>query len=724
MLSIFQKKLIGLVNLIYFLPYYFNVANHLKNLLTPWKRIIPIKKNKGFSFEDLIENWSTGLVSRGIGFFARSAVLIAFLFAISFYLWLVVPIWIIVAIITTPINYLISLFIIPSVEKEKHKRQFISHRAQDLKNKEAVSLWFSRAYEKRLSEADWFSLSNLFITPPIGRDWTYGFTPTLEDYVIDLSAIPSYRSGLLDRKEEVKQIELILSKDSESNIILVGDEGVGKRTLVEGFAKRLFEGKIAPNLQNWRILELNMEKILAGKANFSERATYLEELLLEAGAAKNIILVIFDFHKYCSDSLQGDYSAIWEKFGRTSSVKFIAVTAPFYFQQIIFQNQRIQRLFTKLEVHEVSKDKALFILQDKALKFENLYKVKITFEALLSAINRSAYYITNIPFPEKAITLLDDACILTRDEKNWQVVPEAIDLALARKTNIPVGKLNDETKEKLVSLETILSQKILGQSSAIFEVAKALRRAFIEEGRKKPRATFLFLGPTGVGKTETAKQLAQMFFGKGDSVLRFDMSFYQQKEAVTELIGSFENKNPGLLATKIRENPYGVLLIDEIEKASHDLLNIFLTLLDEGYLVDGWGEKIDCKNLFVVATSNAGSKEIQAFLKEKTHDYKELEGYVRETVISKGLFTPEFLNRFDKVLVFEPLNLETAIEIGTGIASGLSKKYLEEKQKNIVLQKNEIEELIKNNFLPENGAREIERVIHEAITEKLSKEIL
>lgn len=721
--TIFKHSNRNLFNLLLFLPYYFNVTAHLKHLFAPWKQIAGMKKTKGFSLNVQLENISMSLVSRSIGFLLRSGVLLVYFVCSGFLTLIIVPVWVILSFITVPLVY-VFMFVRNPVEHKKREREFfIKSHVLEEKNMIAVEQWFEQLYLEKNKRKDFLSLENLFAVPPIGRDWSYGFTPTLEDYATDLTVSLSYKTHLLGRSEEVRLIEQALVKSYEANALLVGTEGVGRHTILEGLAHRLSQGTANVLLSSMRLLVLNMEKILAERDTFEQKEELLESLLTEAELAKNNIIVVADFHKYCTSSLSGDYSEVWEKFGKSSAIKFIGITTPFFYEHIIYHNEKVKQLFNRVDVAEISMDKALAILKEKALLFERLYGLTITYESIQRVLERSRYFITHIPFPEKAITVLDEVCVQLKNEGKTKVMPDDVDRVLSAKLHIPIGHLSGEMRHKLLQLESLLGKYIVGQQHVLSEVARTFRRAHIEENRMRPKASFLFLGPTGVGKTLTAKTLAKIFFDSAENLTRFDMSFYQKKEALSELIGSFESRNPGLLATRIREKPYCVLLIDEIEKASREILNIFLTLLDEGYLIDGYGQRVDAKNLIVMATSNAASADIQQWVNEGKKGH-ELEKLVRDFVVERGVFSPELLNRFDKVLVFEPLSQQQAIAIAYGMLERTIREYEQQKQIKITIPVTELASWVHEAFDPKNGVREIERTVRDHVAEHVSKILL
>jgi len=332
-----------------------------------------------------------------------------------------------------------------------------------------------------------------------------------------------------------------------------------------------------------------------------------------------------------------------------SSVALIGITTPFSYERFIFNNEKINRLFNKIDVFEVKEAEAEKILLEAVFNFEDYHRVYIPYETVKEVIEKSQFYLTYIPFPEKAVDLLDTTCVYVKQNGKDKsrpiptITPEDVNIVLTEKIHIPTT-ITKQMKKKLLNLETLLFSRIIQQDEAIKKLSSALRRSFLLIGkRKKPLATFLFLGPTGVGKTETAKAISGVFFSNSPNLpdspnpskylIRFDMSEYQSKSDILRLIGDVSTGYPGLMTQAIREQPFGVLLLDEIEKADKDLLNIFLTILDEGYFTYGAGKRVDCKNLVIIATSNAGSDLlINPIIPINLID----------EIIKRGIFSPEF----------------------------------------------------------------------------------
>jgi ATP-dependent Clp protease ATP-binding subunit ClpA len=385
-------------------------------------------------------------------------------------------------------------------------------------------------------------------------------------------------------------------------------------------------------------------------------------------------------------------------------------------------------MFAKIDVEEVSKQTAYKILLDKVFDFERRYGITIPYETVIEILEKGSYYITSVPFPEKALQLLDWVSVYAVQTLKQKVVkPEIVNMVITNRTNAPTS-LSQTIRQKLLHLEELLEAKILGQTAALKQISASLRRAFVLIGkRKKPLATFLFLGPTGVGKTETSKVISDVIFGDESKLLRFDMSLYQSKDDIAQLIGSIETLNPGLLTNAIRENPYGVLLIDEIEKAHKDLLNIFLTVLDEGYFTDGFGQRVDCKSLIIIATSNAGSEDIhQLLLKQTLAQEADKSGsdVVIDYLIEKRYFSPEFLNRFDGIIAYKPLAEENAMVIAHKVIEDLKKQMYDLHHIHIDITDSTLEELIKNGYNAAFGVRNLERIIRQHVEDKIARLIL
>ncbi|MEK9169370.1 MAG: AAA family ATPase [Patescibacteria group bacterium] len=683
----------AVINIFVFFPYFFSISTLLKTLFHPWKNLVIKKTFVGFSFSDWANRFAFNIISRSIGAIMRLSI-ITFYFILQTMSMIVLPFIALSFFLFTSIFYLFSLTQ-KTVQEEKDifKKKFIKNHLINNENLAQVEKWFEEYYRQHIRKITWWKLQNLFSYPPLARDWAVGYSPILDQYAVDL-ATPSYLhhiKNIVNREKEITEIEQILTKSVESNVIVVGEEGVGKHTIIDALAKKIYLGKTNSTLMYRRILKMNMEKILNEFVDQKQRENFFEDLLKEAEQAKNIILFIDNIDRYI------DLTPSIEKYANSKLIQIIGVTTPFAFQNFIYTNEKINHIFNKVDVYEISKIEAENILLDAVYSFELLYDVYIPYETIKEVVEKSEFYLTSIPFPEKAVDLLDSACVYSNQNRGTDrsrpvptITPKIINYVLTEKTHIPTT-ISKQIKEKLLNLETLLFSKIIQQDEAIKKLSSALRRSFLLIGkRKKPLASFLFLGPTGVGKTETAKAISETFFS--DLLLRFDMSEFQSKYDIPKLIG--DSNDPGLLTSAIRKQSYGVLLLDEIEKADRDLINIFLTITDEGYFIDGLGKKVDCKNLVIIATSNAQNENV---------------------------FSPEFLNRFDGIIAFESLNQESINILAKKIIAKISLDIFKIYKVKVFVSEKTIDLVSKKGFDPKFGARNLERTIRDEIEDKIAK---
>lgn len=717
----------ALFNLYLFFPYLFSVGTLFKTLFAPWKGLVDHSKQRGFSFNSLFERFMFNAISSGIGFTMRFTLLLFFLIFQTAYI-VSLPVVILLYLILSPVFYLLFL-ITPTDDQKKQeaKQRFLSSHMLKPENQSTVEAWFEKEYQERMYALAWWKLDNLFHITPIAKDWAAGYTPMLDEYSIELTG-SSYQTNMqrmVGRNKEIAEIERALLKAEEANVLIVGEDGVGKHTIVDAFAKKIYTGSCNPLLAYKRILKLEMEKILSKFNNTDEDLTFFKGLLEEAARSKNVILFIDNLDKYITSGAQDrvDLTAVLEEYGRTNRLQIMGLTTPFAYDKYIFFNEKIKLLFTKVDVYEIAQAEAMQILMQDNRFMEQRYKVVIPYETLQTVIEKSDFFITSIPFPEKALQLLDNVCVYTNQVLKQKVVlPANVDKVLMEKTHSPTT-LTEEMKQKLLTLEQDLQNTVINQAEATHELAAAMRRSFLLLGkRKKPLSSFLFLGPTGVGKTETAKAIAVTFFGGEKAMMRFDMSLYQTTNDIPKLIGSVETQDPGILTTAVREQPYGVLLLDEIEKADKNLLNIFLTILDEGYFSDGFGKRVDCKNLVIIATSNAGAEFIYEHLKAGTTAIQpnELIAYL----IEKRYYTPEFLNRFDGVIAFNPIQSNSMVPIARKMLATIEKQIFDLYKVKLEVSDATLEAVLSKNADPAFGARNLDRILRNEIEDQVAQLLL
>lgn len=721
----FHNTITAISNLFMFFPYFFSVEKLLKTLFAPWKNVVSEKKKPGLSLEDIGRVFADNFISRFMGFTIRAALLFSYILIQIVFLLSVPGIFIFQAI-TLPLRYLFyTSQPTPDQKKEMERKKFFQRHLAEQDNKAYVEQWFE-IYYRDVATEPWWSMKKLTSQPPIGRDLTSGYTPTLDKYSNDLSTKKPHYKHLIGRKDELDRVQQVLSKTGESNVILVGDEGVGRRSIVEALAKSVYEGSSNPSLVYKRVIELEMEKVLASSDDFVKREETLGKLLNEAAKAKNIILFIDNIDQYIAQEEERiNLSNIIEKYANLPTLQFIGITTPYLYQKYVYQNKQIAGLFDKVDITEVTANEALTILLDVSIELEKTHGVAITYEAIKQTIIKTDKFITDQPFPEKAIELLDEACVYVKSHQNASAVnAQAVSTLLEQKTHVPT-EMSDSIRQKLLTLEAELKKKIYHQTEAVHKLSAALKKSFVMAGsRKKPLASFLFLGPTGVGKTATAKAVTEIFFDNINNMMRFDMSLYQSKTDIYKLIGSQETGEPGLMTQAIRKQRYGTLLLDELEKADKDLLNIFLTILDEGYYTDGFGKRVDCRNLIVIATSNAGADYIYQFMKESPDHLGDLSTRLVDHLVEQKMYSPEFLNRFDGVLVYKPLTTDAIVAIARNKLLDLKQQIQVEHGVNLTFSEDFIQQLIQKGYDPRFGARNMERIIRDEVEDKIAQTIL
>lgn len=718
--KIIRDTLTAVSNIVLFLPYYFSAGRLIRTLFYPWKRIVTVKKTRGFSFSEWGSRLSFNLISRFMGFIIRLSVLIYYLFVQSVFI-IAIPFIFIFLISISPLTYLFYLFLPASKEViEDKQEEFVKTHALEETNEIIVKDWFNKFILQRVSRKPWWDMSNLFNKVPMGRDWAMGYTPTLDEYCEELTKPYPYHRQLIGRSSEINDLQLFLSKERNSSVVLVGEDGIGKSALIETLAKNIYEGKSNSILSYKRILSLQMDKVLSEVDSEHKQKELLGILFDEAKSAGNIIIVIDHFDLYTSGTPHRQNLAdIFDRYIR-KGVQFIGITSPYLYEKFVNKNSLIEKNFTLLNVYEITPKEALSVLMGYVPDLEERYKVIVPYETLIETIEKSKYFITHIPFPEKAIALLDDACafVFESPSRGNQVLPEHIHKVLSQKTQSPIT-LTQQLKDKLLNLERELKKNILLQDKAIERIAQSIRTSYIKLGeRHKPLASLLFLGSTGVGKTQTAKELASILFNDPANMIRLDMEYYQKQKDMDKLIGSPDTNNPGILVQSLRQHPHSILLIDEIEKADKEILNMFLTLLDEGYIIDGRsGERVDAKTCIVIATSNSGSSELVL-----TKDIDE--GAFIRMLIDRHMFTPEFLNRFDGLIVFMPITKVDALTIAKHLADSIIQDIKVRKNIDIHISYEELSNIVESEYNPSFGIRDLKRAIQQSIDNKLAEKIL
>ena len=531
---------------------------------------------------------------------------------------------------------------------------------------------------------------------------------------------------VIGREEEIRRMEQILSRRRKNNPVLIGEPGVGKTAIAEGLAQRIVDGDVAETLNGKEIVALDIASMVAGskfRGEFEDRLkAVIREIEAQAGAT---ILFVDELHTLVgAGAAEGaiDASNMLKDPLSRGTFQVIGATTLDEYRERIEKDSAFERRFQRIVVREPTVEETVAILEGLREKLTEHHKIEITDEALGAAARLSERYISDRFLPDKAIDLVDEAASRLRVDGTGDVVTEAEIAGLVSQwTGIPVERMLEEERARLASMEETLHARVIDQDEAVRAVAEAVRhsRAGLSDPRR-PIGTFLFLGPTGVGKTELAKTLAAFLFGSDTALLRIDMSEYMERHAVARLIGSppgyIGYEEGGQLTEAVRRRPYQVVLFDEIEKAHAQVMNLLLQLLDEGRLTDGHGRTVDFRHTILIMTSNAGSEHFQTDATEET-----IHGRVRAEL--REVFRPEFLNRIDETIIFHPLS-EGAIERIVDLKIAELNERLAEQEISLSLTSEAKRVLAKAGYDPRYGARPLARAMKRLVENPLASEIV
>ncbi len=570
----------------------------------------------------------------------------------------------------------------------------------------------------------------------------------LEKYGVDLNA--EALAGKLDpiagRDEEISRMVHVLLRRTKNNPIIIGETGVGKTAIVEGLAQKIVSGQIPKDLQDKRVFQLDVASLIAGASHRGEFEERLRGVINEVlGSGNKIILFIDEIHALLGtgDGEGMNAANIIKPHLARGHLQLIGATTTIEYRKNFEKDKAFERRFQPVTAEEPSEEKAFEMLKVIRPKYEKFHRVTISDDTLMECVKLSKKYIGERYLPDKAVDLLDEAGAevkLQSDEGkrgDTQVKKTDIESVVSGWTGIPITKLTEDESEKLLKLEDRIHHRLIDQMEAVVAVSEAVRRGRIGlAAANRPIASFVFLGPTGVGKTELAKTLAELLFGRDDAMARLDMSEYMEKHEVAKLIGAPPGyvgyEEGGQLTEAVRKKPYSIVLLDEIEKAHPDVFNILLQLLEDGRLTDNKGNTISFKNTIIICTSNIGSALIQEQLshvdanakktpEESAKTFKELTETVKGELIK--FFRPELLNRFDEVVVFKPLLMEHMAGIARlGIAKTAG--LLKEQGFNLQITEKGIARLAKDGYDPVYGARPLRRLIQTAIENPIALEII
>ncbi len=595
-------------------------------------------------------------------------------------------------------------------------------RLEDLLN---IVYWYNLVKRKNFNFLD---TSDFIFNGGVGKDWIFGYTRYLNRYSQDITdLIRQNRNNLkyIGHQSVIDKIEKSLLSSQGKNMVLVGSEGSGKRTSVYGLARRIALGQAYGAINLKRVLELDLEALLSGATSRGEIVGRLNRVFGEAARVGNLVLLIDNFDNILSTKALGQVDASQILIPYLSSPEFnvIGTSQPGPYHRYVENNPALDQRIEKIEIEEPGEQEMIRILEDSVPLLEARTGCFFRYLAIKEVLFLANKYVFNQPNPQKSLKLLDKVA----SESRGQIVTrERVREIASSAYKVPVGEAGQREKRRLLNLEEILHRRVINQNQAIEEIAQAMRRARAEIGQKgkKPIGSFLFIGPTGVGKTETAKALASSYFSGEENMARFDMGEYQNKQDLYRLIGdSQEGGRPGELSRKLNESPHSLLLFDEVEKAHPDILNLFLQILDEGVATTSQGKKLVFSNTIIIATSNAGAEYIRKKIEEGVNP-AEISDEIQDYLMDKGIFKPEFLNRFSSVVSFSPLTRAQIEKIAKIKLDKLKRQIKSEKDIQINFGENVASEIASRGYNPEMGARPMERTIERLIENLIAKKIL
>jgi len=559
----------------------------------------------------------------------------------------------------------------------------------------------------------------------VNRSWTSRPTPELDKISEDLTELAKRKEigFLVGHFEEYQALINILARVNRNNAILVGEEDIGKNTIVEHLALQILNDQVPEKLFDKRLVKIDLTQLFSNNKNSYDLQQNIKEIISEIELARNIILYFPDIHNLETSVIEGFniFNGFLELFEGDFCPVIGASTLKLY-RQIIETNQKFVDLFEKVEVSELTPQETIELLIYESYFLENNYKLTITYPALKKIVELAERYLHNKPLSRVSLDLLEEA-VFEASQKKLKVLTteEVIDLVF-RKTKIPIGKIDIKEKETLLNLEEKIHQRLIDQEQAVKAVANALRqyRAGLTE-EKGPIASFLFVGPTGVGKTELSKALAEIYFSSENNLIRFDMGQYQTLDSIVNFLGSADGQIAGELTEKIKNKPFSLVLFDEFEKANPKILDIFLPLLDEGYVTDNLGQRIDFSNTIIICTSNAHSE----FIKQQIEQGRNISDFEEE--LKRKLtdyFKVELLNRFSTVIAFKELTKEEISQIADLKLRKLKEQISKTQKIDLDYSKEVSNFLAELGYNPIFGARPLDGIISNYLKDFLSKEIL
>ncbi len=774
---------------------FFSVADLSKTLFSPWHRDITPKTWRGFDPLKTLHRFVENIFSRIIGSIVRIIVIgMAFVWGISiiifggifFLFWFFAPGMVVIGgifswvslyfsgafffgILTILFSFwcfkksqvrlyasmsLLDLYTTPifdrilaRVDLERNEisqenllslealSSFLEEKNVRLENFMKALEWEVSLADENIKHSQFWTKESLYRVTPIGRQWKYGYTPQLDNVTEDFFHILSLQFRSMSVCIQEKSLELLaltLARGDQNSVLIVGNPGSGRKTLVHWLVKRIYDKTFGGILADKRLLLLDIESVISQSGSDPKRAVNsLEYLFTQAAYAGNVILVINDLEYYVGENAlkngNPDIGSILETYLPLGSFRLIATMSSQGFYSYMEKGRGPLKNMNRIELDEVSPEISVDVLLDEFSDME-AKNIVFTLKALRHITEQSGKFNAGVPLPERAVDLAKEVLVYWQNHPNNEkrIDSRAVNEYITLKTGIPLGNISGREKTDLLDLEQNMAERIIGQRQAVSKISKALRKA--RSGMSdsmRPIGSFLFLGPTGVGKTEMAKVLAKTYFGGDTRMIRLDMSEFQAVSSVQQLIGSRELDMPGRLTTLVTDNPYGVLLLDELEKAHQGVLDIFLQIFDEGFFTDAFGTKVRFNNLIIIATSNAGAPRIKKYFENTPQgEIEAIEKEVIDEIVEEGVFRVEFLNRFDGVVFFTPLNEQELLRVSEILLQEFAENVWKNKRIHVLFEAGMETLIVSYGYKAPFGARSLKRFIADTIESVVSERII
>lgn len=596
-------------------------------------------------------------------------------------------------------------------------------RRHDLRENDVhVVLWHQSAIkDSRAMNARWWLPENMLSFTGIGMSWTSGYTTFLDRF----SRIPA--GNVWDvpygHEDQVEQLIRGLARERQANVLLIGQPGVGRLGIVKEVARRVHTNQAHPTLNGQHLLYINLGQLASLGSTGAQQLSTIALALREMESAGNVIAVLDGLSGIMGAGSTLNATDVLVPFFSSQSVRVVAVLSTDDYHSNVKNNATLLEYFEVVQVPPLDGEQTLGLLNITVDQLERHSQVKVPFRTLRTVVEGTESILPYVPFPEKAFDLLEDAIVSVRSQGRTNVTREDINEIIAQKVGVKLGAIQFDEQQHLLDLEAIVHKRVVNQEKGVAAVVRAMIRARAgARNSRKPIGTFLFLGPTGVGKTETAKALAHAYFGSEETIQRIDMSEFHGEEGIARLIGGAGFR--GRLADIIADHPFAVLLLDEFEKADYLVRQLFLPIFDEGYMTDATGRRYSLSHMIIIATSNAGAEFIRTHVSAEGNVPEDFDEKLKEHILSQGIFAPEVLNRFDGVITFAPLSSKHVRVIAKLMLQKLNKQLDEKHGVEVTITDELLDFLVERGYNPEFGARPMARAIQDTVEYAIAEQIV